>query len=57
MAESLKNIGPVSWRSFKRIGINDVATLKQMGAFRVFVLVKKSEGNASLNLLYALAAG
>jgi len=53
----MKNIGPVSWQAFRRAGIKDVATLKQMGAAAVFVQVEETDGRTSLNLLYALAAG
>lgn len=59
MKQLLKNIGPVSWRGFERVGIKDVETLKRMGAAMVYVVVEEDQGlgKVSLNLLYALAAG
>jgi len=57
MPQNLKNIGPVSWRAFERVGIKDVATLRDMGAAAAYVLVAEAQGGVSLNLLYALAAG
>jgi len=57
MVQKIKNIGPVSWRAFHRVGLKDVETLKRMGASAVYVLVEETEKNVSLNLLYALHAG
>lgn len=38
-------------------GIENVATLRRMGAAAAFVQVEHVRGRASLNLLYAMAAG
>lgn len=38
-------------------GIKDTKTLQKIGAVRAFIAVRDSGGRASLNLLYAMAAG
>lgn len=40
-----------------RVGIDDVATLRRMGAAGAFVAVESAQEGVSLNLLYAIAAG
>ncbi|MBL4691969.1 MAG: TfoX/Sxy family DNA transformation protein [Magnetovibrio sp.] len=41
MKQQVKNIGPVSWRAFRRIGIYGAEALQRMGAALVYVLVEE----------------
>lgn len=52
--EQLPNLGPVSARWLAESGITTLAHLRQMGAITAYALVRKSQGKASLNLLYAI---
>ncbi len=55
--EKLRNIGPASWRMLRRVGIEDVGTLRKTGAATAFALVRAGGETPSLNLAYALWAG
>lgn len=50
----LPNFGPKSQQMLERAGIKTVEQLRQLGAVRAYLQVKRSGGNASLNLLWAL---
>lgn len=54
MIDSLANLGPKSEEMLRRSGIGSVAQLRRLGAARAFVRVKRKDGRASLNLLWAL---
>lgn len=55
--ESLPNLGPKSRQWLRDAGIATVADLKQLGPVVAYRLVKQRQPKASLNLLWALAAG
>ena len=55
--ESLPNLGPQSSQWLREAHINTVAELKQIGAVAAYQLVKQRQPKASLNLLWAIAAG
>ena len=55
--ESLPNLGPKSGQWLRDAGIATVADLEQLGPVVAFRLVKQRQPKASLNLLWALAAG
>lgn len=50
----LPNFGPKSQEMLAQAGINTVARLRKLGSVRAYLQVKRSCGNASLNLLWAL---
>jgi predicted flap endonuclease-1-like 5' DNA nuclease len=50
----LPNLGPKSAAMLARAGITTLHELKKRGAVAAYVAVKQTDGNASLNLLYAL---
>lgn len=50
----LPNFGPRSQEMLAQAGIKTVAQLRELGAVRAYLQVKRSSGNASLNLLWAL---
>jgi DNA transformation protein len=54
MPGQLRNLGPKSEAMLRRAGITTVARLRELGAVRAYVMVKRSGANASLNLLWAL---
>jgi len=57
-SQSLRNIGPVSWRMLERARLSDVDAVRRAGAVGAYVAVlDREEKGVSLNLLYALAAG
>ncbi|MBU1215400.1 MAG: TfoX/Sxy family protein [Gammaproteobacteria bacterium] len=49
----LPNFGPKSQQMLAQAGIHTVEQLRQLGAVRAYLQVKRS-GNASLNLLWAM---
>lgn len=55
--ENLRNLGPQSAVWLRGVGIATVAELRQRGPVLVYRLVKARHPQASLNLLWALAAG
>jgi DNA transformation protein len=50
----LPNFGPKSQQMLDQAGIKTVAQLRELGAVRAYLQVKRSGGNASLNLLWAM---
>lgn len=57
MVERLRNLGPQSSQWLREVGIRTIADLQSIGAVGAYRLVKQNRGEASLNLLWALAAG
>lgn len=55
--ESLPNIGPRSSQWLRDAGITTIAELQQLGAVTAWQRVRKQQRGASLNLLWAIAAG
>ena len=55
--ESLRNLGPKSGQWLREAGITTIAELERLGPVVAFRLVKQHEPKASLNLLWAMAAG
>lgn len=50
----LPNFGPKSKQMLAQAGIKTVAQLRKLGSVRAYLQVKRSGGNASLNLLWAM---
>lgn len=55
--ESLINLGPKSSQWLRDSGITTIAELERLGPVVAYRLVKQQQPKASLNLLWALAAG
>jgi DNA transformation protein and related proteins len=55
--ESLRNLGLKSGQWLREVGITTIAELERLGPVVTFRLVKQRQPKASLNLLWALAAG
>lgn len=55
--EALLNLGPKSAQWLRKAGIHTLAELRRMGPVVAYRLVKQEQPKASLNLLWALAAG
>ena len=55
--ESLRNLGPKSGQWLRESGITTIAELERLGPVVAFRLVKQHQPKASLNLLWAMAAG
>jgi len=55
--ESLLNLGPKSGQWLREAGITTIAELERLGPVVAYRLVKQHQPKASLNLLWALAAG
>lgn len=55
--ESLLNLGPKSGQWLREAGITTIAELERLGPVVAYRLVKQRQPKASLNLLWALAAG
>lgn len=55
--EQLLNLGPKSSQWLREAGIESVQQLKKMGPVLAFRVVKHAQPKATLNLLWALAAG
>ena len=53
----MKNLGPVSALWLREAGVVTVADLHRLGPVVAYRLVKARRPQASLNLLWALAAG
>jgi nucleotidyltransferase/DNA polymerase involved in DNA repair len=51
----LPNLGPKSQAMLERAGIKSLAQLRKLGAAPAYVLAKRADNSASVNLLYALA--
>lgn len=50
----LPNFGPKSQQMLAQAGIKTVEQLRKLGSVRAYLQVKRSGGNASLNLLWAM---
>ena len=50
----LPNFGPKSQRMLAQAGIETVEQLRELGAVRAYLQVKRTGTNASLNLLWAM---
>lgn len=55
--ENLRNLGPKSSQWLREAGITSIAELERLGPVVAYRLVKQRPPKASLNLLWALAAG
>ena len=55
--ENLRNLGPASAEWLRDAGITTIAKLSRLGPVLAYRLVKQNQPRASLNLLWALAAG
>lgn len=55
--ENLRNLGPASAAWLREVGITTIAELTRVGPAAAYSLVKTKQPKASLNLLWALAAG
>lgn len=55
--ESLRNLGPQTGQWLREVGIHTIGELKRLGPIIAFRQVKQHQPKASLNLLWALAAG
>ena len=53
----LRNLGPTSAEWLIAVGIETIDDLRRLGAVAAFQLVRQHQPRASLNLLWALAAG
>ncbi len=54
---TLLNLGPVSARMLAKAGIDSIAQMQALSAVETYFRVKQVNARASLNLLWALAAG
>lgn len=50
----LPNFGPKSQKMLEKAGIDTIEQLRELGAVRAYVQVKRSWKGASLNLLWAM---
>jgi len=50
----LTGLGPKSQEMLARAGITSIAQLRKLGSVPTYVMVKRANGNVSLNLLWAL---
>lgn len=55
--ENLRNLGPTSAAWLNEVGITSIAELEQRGPAVAYRIVKQQRPKASLNLLWAIAAG
>lgn len=55
--ENLRNLGPASASWLREVGITTISELQRLGPALAYRLVKQKQPKASLNLLWALAAG
>lgn len=53
----LQNLGPKSTQWLSSVGIKTLEDLQEVGPVEAFLAVKQKHARASLNLLWALAAG
>lgn len=54
---AVRNLGEASWRMLRAAGIPDDVALRRIGPAMAFAMVRAKGGHASLNLLWAMAAG
>lgn len=55
--ENLRNLGPTSGAWLREVGIRTISDLDRLGPALAYRLVREKQPKASLNLLWALAAG
>lgn len=55
--ENVRNLGGISGRWLREIGVGTRTDLERIGPILAYRLVKRQQSTASLNLLWALAAG
>jgi len=55
--DTLRNLGPTSADWLREVGVATVSDLRRLGPVVAYLLVKERRPGASLNLLWALAAG
>ena len=55
--ENLRNLGPASAAWLREAGIATIADLERVGPVLAYQVVKRTQTNATINLLWALAAG
>jgi DNA transformation protein and related proteins len=55
--ENLRNLGPASGTWLREVGITTLSELERLGPVLAYRLVKAKQPKASLNLLWAMAAG
>lgn len=55
--ENLRNLGPTSGIWLREVGITTISELERLGPTLAYRLVKAKQPKASLNLLWAMAAG
>ncbi len=55
--ETLRNLGPASGEAMRAVGIRTIGDLQRIGPVAAFQLVKRVRPNATLNWLWAMAAG
>jgi DNA transformation protein len=51
---NLRSLGPKSQEMLARAGITTVAQLREIGSVAAYLRVRRTDGRASLNLLWAL---
>ena len=54
---NLRNLGPTSAAWLREVGLTTISELERLGPAVAYRLVKQKQPKASLNLLWALAAG
>ena len=54
---TIRNLGAASWRMLRAAGVDDAAALRRIGPAMAFAMVRAAGSHASLNLLWAMAAG
>ncbi|QDU29464.1 hypothetical protein ETAA8_45740 [Anatilimnocola aggregata] len=57
LIENLRNLGPKSASWLREVGITTISELERLGPSLAYRLVRAKQPKASLNLLWALAAG
>ncbi|QDU29010.1 hypothetical protein ETAA8_41170 [Anatilimnocola aggregata] len=55
--ENLRNLGPTSGVWLREVGITTISELERLGPTLAYRLLKANQPKASLNLLWAMAAG
>lgn len=55
--ENLKNLGPTTGEWLRSVGIASIDDLRRIGPAATYTMVKQQQSRATLNLLWALAAG
>ncbi len=55
--ENLRNLGPASAAWLREVGIQSIGDLERIGPVVAYQMVRERHAGASLNLLWAMAAG